>query len=184
MRAPLPPFEPDAWIVYARRAATMLLAGWAIWLLWSIRSWDYGDRFGLFSMFACATLPIVLLVWPGIVWRANVLFSTTTALLVLALASLVTFGSTSTEIVYELTELDRVSEAPPEPLVDLQTLSALLALAFAALVLSLVQQRAQRRWIALGTLAVLLAIELPHTCLLYTSPSPRDVEESRMPSSA
>ena len=30
------------------------------------------------------------------------------------------------------------------------------------------------------------AIELTksHTCLLYTSPSPRDVEESRMPSSA
>ena len=27
-------------------------------------------------------------------------------------------------------------------------------------------------------------IDLHHTCLLYTSPSPRDVEESRMPSSA
>ena len=26
--------------------------------------------------------------------------------------------------------------------------------------------------------------EIPSTCLLYTSPSPRDVEESRMPSSA
>ena len=26
--------------------------------------------------------------------------------------------------------------------------------------------------------------QLPYTCLLYTSPSPRDVEESRMPSSA
>ena len=25
---------------------------------------------------------------------------------------------------------------------------------------------------------------VPYTCLLYTSPSPRDVEESRMPSSA
>ena len=25
---------------------------------------------------------------------------------------------------------------------------------------------------------------IPHACLLYTSPSPRDVEESRMPSSA
>ena len=25
---------------------------------------------------------------------------------------------------------------------------------------------------------------IPRTCLLYTSPSPRDVEESRMPSSA
>ena len=31
-----------------------------------------------------------------------------------------------------------------------------------------------------------LIINMPprHTCLLYTSPSPRDVEESRMPSSA
>ena len=28
------------------------------------------------------------------------------------------------------------------------------------------------------------ATESPWTCLLYTSPSPRDVEESRMPSSA
>ena len=28
------------------------------------------------------------------------------------------------------------------------------------------------------------SFELPLTCLLYTSPSPRDVEESRMPSSA
>ena len=27
-------------------------------------------------------------------------------------------------------------------------------------------------------------IATPHSCLLYTSPSPRDVEESRMPSSA
>ena len=28
------------------------------------------------------------------------------------------------------------------------------------------------------------ALGLPFRCLLYTSPSPRDVEESRMPSSA
>ena len=27
-------------------------------------------------------------------------------------------------------------------------------------------------------------VEMAYTCLLYTSPSPRDVEESRMPSSA
>ena len=27
-------------------------------------------------------------------------------------------------------------------------------------------------------------VKKPETCLLYTSPSPRDVEESRMPSSA
>ena len=34
-----------------------------------------------------------------------------------------------------------------------------------------------------GPLAVMLSIK-PFACLLYTSPSPRDVEESRMPSSA
>ena len=27
-------------------------------------------------------------------------------------------------------------------------------------------------------------VEAPHTCLLYTSPSPRDRQKSRMPSSA
>ena len=31
---------------------------------------------------------------------------------------------------------------------------------------------------------VTVALELHKNCLLYTSPSPRDVEESRMPSSA
>ena len=31
---------------------------------------------------------------------------------------------------------------------------------------------------------ILVSLALPETCLLYTSPSPRDVEESRMPSSA
>ena len=32
--------------------------------------------------------------------------------------------------------------------------------------------------------ALLLSAQAGSTCLLYTSPSPRDVEESRMPSSA
>ena len=34
------------------------------------------------------------------------------------------------------------------------------------------------------TIPVSLDAMVYHTCLLYTSPSPRDVEESRMPSSA
>ena len=36
---------------------------------------------------------------------------------------------------------------------------------------------------ALGVMVVVVAV-LYSSCLLYTSPSPRDVEESRMPSSA
>ena len=40
--------------------------------------------------------------------------------------------------------------------------------------------------VKLGDFEVTLNGELPEvgSCLLYTSPSPRDVEESRMPSSA
>ena len=42
------------------------------------------------------------------------------------------------------------------------------------------------KWIAwVGLLAILIvAVELIYTCLLYTSPSPRDRQKSRMPSSA
>ena len=42
------------------------------------------------------------------------------------------------------------------------------------------------KWIAwVGLLAILIvAVELIYTCLLYTSPSPRDMRRSRMPSSA
>ena len=37
---------------------------------------------------------------------------------------------------------------------------------------------------AIAACATLCVVEPAMTCLLYTSPSPRDVEESRMPSSA
>ena len=39
--------------------------------------------------------------------------------------------------------------------------------------------------VRLGVNKSLMVFDMPYnTCLLYTSPSPRDVEESRMPSSA
>ena len=42
-------------------------------------------------------------------------------------------------------------------------------------------EKVNGRWAMIGFVALLGAYI---TCLLYTSPSPRDVEESRMPSSA
>ena len=42
----------------------------------------------------------------------------------------------------------------------------------------------QAEAIAEGSDGVLINIDQDGNCLLYTSPSPRDVEESRMPSSA
>ena len=43
-------------------------------------------------------------------------------------------------------------------------------------------EKVNGRWAMIGFVALLGAYIT--TCLLYTSPSPRDVEESRMPSSA
>ena len=46
------------------------------------------------------------------------------------------------------------------------------------------EQIAILRYLALRLARVLYVIEWPEGCLLYTSPSPRDRQKSRMPSSA
>ena len=46
------------------------------------------------------------------------------------------------------------------------------------------EDRSEPRANKLQMLSGMLNVSLPWLCLLYTSPSPRDVEESRMPSSA
>ena len=46
------------------------------------------------------------------------------------------------------------------------------------------QEFRDRGWIVVGDVFEPHEVELLSNCLLYTSPSPRDVEESRMPSSA
>ena len=179
MRAPLPPFEPDAVIAGARGVVAILLAAWAVTLLWTIRSYDFGNRFGLFSFLACAHLPFVLLLWPGIVWRVNALYSTATATMILVLAWFVTFGSVPSTFEYDLGGLeqatplvtsehgtgglDGVTALSSDPLISRATLAALLGLAAAVVVLSMIQQRAQRRRVILVSLGVLLAVDLPHT---------------------
>jgi hypothetical protein len=187
MRGPLAPEAPPTWVANARRLVAILLAGLAASIAWQVRSWDYGNRFGLFSMVACLHLPFVLLLWPGIVWRHNALFRTSTTLVIIGLAWFVAFGVSRTEIDYDMPVVElgaivesggaqsgatesgaaqapvQALEAPEPPLVDKETLAALLALAFVVLVLSLVQQGKQRRRILLVTAGLLLAVDLPHT---------------------
>ena len=182
MRKPLPPEGPPAPVALLRLVAAILLGGWAMLCAWSFRSWDYGNRFGLFSFILSVHLPFVLLLWPGIVWRWNSLFSTTTVVAILVLAWFAALAVSKQEHHYELGEpiglatasgedttssteqaLVPVYESPEPPLLETQTLFALLGLAFVLLVLSLVQQGGQRRRIILVTAGLVLAVDLPYT---------------------
>ncbi len=187
MLDPLPPEAPPTWEANARRLAAILLAGWTAFIAWQFRSWDYGNRFGLFSIMTCLHLPFVVLLWPGTVWRWNALFSTSMSVAIIVLAWFAAFGVSRVEIVHDLPLADIVEikesgnaqldvmesvaeqvpmqalETPKPPLVDRETLFALLALAIVVLVLSLVQQGGQRRRILLLTAGLLLAVDLPHT---------------------
>ncbi len=188
MRGPLPPEAPSTGVARIRLIVAILVAGWGAFVAWDFRSYDYGNRFGLFSMVACLHLPFVLLLWPGIVWRWNALFSTSISVAIIVLACFVAFaGPIEVKVAHDVHsevpimiaesggELLGVSElgaeqtstqareAPELPLVDKETQAALLALAIAVLILSLVQQGRQRRRILLVTAGLILAVDLPHT---------------------
>lgn len=175
MRGPLPPELPDRWMLHARRAAAILMGGWFALIAWSVRSWDWGDRFGLFFFVAGLGLAPTLLLWPGIVWRWNALFSTANAIALVVLGAFLLNAGSHSAVTYELgavaveqpllvedaTALE--PQEPDEPLLEREHLAALAALAAAGLVLSLVQQRAQRRRIVLGAAGLMLLLDLPFT---------------------
>lgn len=181
MREPLIPREPEP-VMLLRLVAAILLGGWAMMLAWSVRSWDYGSRFGIFSLILSLHLPFVLLLWPGIVWRWNALASTTTALALIVLAWFAAYAASNQTITYEMPEPVALLPAPgadssggteqalvpvyeplPTPLVEPEILFALAGLAFVLLTLSLVQQGRQRRRIILAALGLFIAVDLPFT---------------------
>ena len=55
----------------------------------------------------------------------------------------------------------------------------------AVMALLYIAQRQNNNWIPLAAMKYIAKfLDMPYICLLYTSPSPRDAHESRMPSSA
>jgi hypothetical protein len=177
MRGPLPPERPARAMEHARRAAAILVAGFFAYTAWSVRSWDYGDRLGLFFFFGALGFPPAVLLWPGIVWRWNALFSTANAVALLVLAGFLLVGGTHTVSTYELAaqgadtalllDGEAVAAALPaetgEPLLEREHVFALLVLAAAGLVLSLIQQAGQRRRVLLIGAGALVLIDMPYT---------------------
>ena len=98
--------------------------------------------------------------------------------------------SLGTPLVWASLNLDQLGQGVSLQLLLLTTRSLGLALAaaalamVAALLLSIAKRWSQARWLRGLTFLAGMGYAIPGACLLYTSPSPRDKRQSRMPSSA
>ncbi|PQO32282.1 hypothetical protein DTL21_18840 [Bremerella cremea] len=164
IRTEVPPWN-GALLQTLRCLLTAALVLLVMWIAWQTRANAFGfswiRAFGLMA----TVLPIILIVWPGIVWRKNWMFSAVPAGCVLAMVILVlTLGmpNHSTQIIDP--------EAPRNvPAMDNQntlTIVAYLPLVLFAglsLYLLVMMQRWHQQWIVISFgLLLLVAIEVPY----------------------
>lgn len=139
-----------------RYILTVLVAGGFAWLAFELRAWRYGTSVAGLLATGSVFLTLVLLLWPGVVWRRNWLFSFVPAVVILLLA--MAMMSVGTEQATTLGEAQ--SPAPDRSVIPYVLLAALSALVVYLLVMI---QRPKQRLIA-AALGLLLpvAIELPY----------------------
>ena len=155
MKSAIPPL-PAAGIRNLRKTAAIMLGLAMLWFLWNIRAWDYGFSWGRVVAFLSVTLPIILVVWPDIVWRQDWMFRFFPTALVLVGCFLMMTVGVSTEYVN--------GEATTEPLISLNVARIGICVAFASLsfyLLWMVQRRQQRIAAVSLVLIVVAAIEIP-----------------------
>ncbi len=175
VRREIPPFGGRllTLIRYVAASGVML---WMLLMLWYLRAGTYGAS-GLTAtgLVLLLHLPIILLLWPRIVWRMNWLFGLIPAGLGLGFAIFLAFGSTtSTQTIYipqtdeEVAAMNQQIEAQAPALSDseLPSFSAVLVLiaeGFVVLILLIaMQQRSQRRMIILCSLIAVVLVEVPY----------------------
>ena len=177
MREALPPAPPKPWVCNLRMILTGLVAAWTLYLLYGMRSWDYGIDLSMTLIILGFHLPLALLLWPGLIWRWNPLFSTGASLAVLFLMLSVELWARNTPITHELGV--EVALATPgdstEPaanttsaldLPDPDRLSKLLLpLGFGGLIVlvfTMLQRRKQRFVVLAWVLGLLAPVEAVH----------------------
>ena len=174
MKGALPPSMPRTYARNLRMIGAGLVAVWALTLLFSFRSWDYGIDLRMTLALLGVHLPLVLLLWPSVVWRWNPLFYSGSSLAFIFALALLEFWFRNTTITYDvspgselMTEAQSVASdalptVPTVPTVPTWTLADLIPVAFAGLIVLtfwLIQRRRQR-WIALAwTLGLMAPIE-------------------------
>lgn len=172
MRGALPPAMPRTWVRNLRMIGSGLVAFWALRLLFEWRSTDYGIEPRMTLVLLGTHLLLVLLLWPGLVWRWNPLFYTGSSLTIVFLLVLLEVWSRNTTITNkggsELVEVaGQASQTvgAAAPAVPSWELRDLVPLAFAGLIVLTfwMIQRRRQRWLAIAwTVALLAPIEAVH----------------------
>lgn len=163
MKAVLPPLSsgPAAVIRYVLAGGLIL---WTLLLMWTFRAWDYGLSGGLFLALGLH-VPVILVLWPKIIWRRNWLFGVVPAA-VLVLGAIV-LNMAGTEHTGVIALEDGVLVPPPEAeVIDAgdelrwQVLVLVGALALAVgLLFGMIQQSRQRLVVLVAVLLPVLVVE-------------------------
>lgn len=167
VRTELPPFGGKALTVVRYVLAAAVLA-WTLVLLWALRPGAYGFQPTILALIALLHFPVVLLLWPRIVWRKNWLFGVGPALVGLTIVfGFMLTGTSSTSHSQPL--LLHEEGAPVTPVVP--TIEAEpdrspahgIALGLAAVSFGLLmsmQRRSQRRAALFALLATVTIVEV------------------------
>ena len=118
---------------------------WSVYVLWGLRAWTYGFSPVIYVVGLLFFMPIVLVIWPRIVWRKNFLFGLLPPAVGVVLVLLVSMTGTSSE----WGDAGRYL-----------ILTGIVATAI--YVITLMQQRAQRQFVCAAALALVLCIEVPY----------------------
>ena len=165
MRGALPPSMPRTWVRNLRIIGAGLVVAWTMTILFQFRSWDYGIDLRMTAIVLGVHLPLVLLLWPGVIWRWNPLFHTGSSLTFifgLLLLEAWARNTTSTHgLGAELAVAGEASEAgaAAAPLLPSWEWSDLVPWLFGALVVLTfwLMQRRRQRWQALALTVGLVA---------------------------
>ncbi|MFT4543452.1 MAG: hypothetical protein ACI835_005924 [Planctomycetota bacterium] len=160
MRGALPPAPPSPRVRHVLAVLSGVVASWGVLMIFVWRSTNYGFDPVMFSVILGLHLPLALLLWPGLVWRWNPLFSTGAAAIAILLALGLHFGARMSTITYQLDSELVVADVGPS-----ETAALLLPVAFAGLAVltvTLLQRRRQRRVVLAWTFGLVATIEAIH----------------------
>jgi len=169
IRREIPPFGGPA-VTTIRYIAASGIMLWLALLAWGIRAWTNGaEGTGALLAVILFHLPIILFLWPRIVWRRNWLFGLIPAGLAFLVVVLLSVAARQTELQYtfpeteqEVAALQLVNQETAEQFATYGILLLVTLAVITVILLLAMQQRSQRRRAVLALVVALAVVEVPY----------------------